>query len=270
MRWAILAIILLTAVFFFIYWFYPLPGDWNDILLNFSFTFASALTTFLVILVCGRFDREEPLRRVWMFLTLGFSCWTLAEAIWAILALFIEVPDISIADVPWVASYAFFVVAFIQQFRLIGNPSASSERKWLLIALFVGLIGPMLATQVTRAVWNTDQSWFETYLLLFYVFADFLLALTAYMIARTFGRGLFRHAYVGLLALGISDFLYSVLLTTGLYAQSAKSGSMLSMFADGLYFDAYLITALGILAHYCLLRFGPSPSAATELRLNSA
>jgi len=261
---AILTVCLLTAAFFYIYWVYPLPGDWNDNLLNFSFTFVALLAAGIATLNYQHFKRGEPLRRVWMNLALGLWGWVLAEAIWACLTLFMEVPDISLADIPWVGAYFFLMAAFIHQFRVITLPTPAQERKWLRIVLLVLLIGPVLVTQLERALWNTEQTWFDTYVSIFYVFADLTLAVAAIKIARIFGRGLFGRAWIGLLAFVISDLFYSALLITGLYAQSAKSDSVLSMFADAVYFDAYLITALALLTNYVLFRFGPKPIPASE------
>jgi hypothetical protein len=268
MLWAILIVCLLTAAFFYIYWYYPFSGSWNDTLLNFSFTFVAALAAGIATLICRRFERGEPLRRVWLNVSIGLWCWVLAESVWAILALFTEVPDVSWADIPWVGAYYFLVAAFVYQFRLIAHPTQAQERKWLSIALSAALLGAVLFTQLARALWNTEQTWFETYVSVFYVFADLTLAIAALKIARTFGRGLLGYSWIGLMTFAVSDFFYSALLITGLYAQSAKSDSVLSMFADGLYFDAYLITALALLTNLLLLHYGPKPAPASEFRLN--
>jgi hypothetical protein len=267
-RWAILIVCLLTVAFFYIYWNYPFSGNWNDILLNFSFTFVALLAAGIATLNYQHFKHGEPLRRVWMYLTLGLWGWVLAEAIWAFLTLFMEVPDISLADIPWVGAYFFLMAAFLYQFRVITLPTPKEERKWLRIVLVVILVGPVLVTQLERATFSTDQSWLETYLSVFYVFADLMLGLAALRIARAFGRGLLGHAWIGLLAFAISDLFYSILLITGLYAQSAKSDSVLSMLADGLYFDAYLVTALALLTNLLLLHYGPKPTPASEIRLD--
>jgi hypothetical protein len=267
---AVLTVCLLTAAFFYIYWNYPFPGDWNDILLNFSFTFVATMAAPIATHISRRFKRGDPPRRVWVNLAIGLWCWVVAEAVWAILALFMEVPDVSWADIPWVGAYYFLVAAFVYQFRLIARPTKAQERKWLSIALSVTLLGSVLVTQLARALWNTEQTWFDTYLSIFYVFADLTLAMAALKIARTFGRGMLGRAWVGLLVFAISDIFYSALLTSGLYAQSAKSDSVLSMFADGLYFDAYLVTALALLSNYVLFRYGPKPIPASEFRLDAS
>jgi hypothetical protein len=241
----------------------------NENLLNFSFTFASLLAAGIATLIFLTFKRGEPLRRVWLNFAIGLWGWALAETIWAILALIMEVPDISLADIPWIGSYIFLAIAFVYQFRLIAQFTLAQERRWHRIALLVVLIGPLLVTQLMRTVWVTEQRWIDTYVSVFYVFADLILGLAALTIARVFGRGLLGQAWIGLLTFAVSDFFYSALLITGLYAQSAKGDSLLSMFADALYFDAYLITALALLKQYLLLHFGPGPTPASELRIDS-
>lgn len=265
---ASITVCLLTAAFLYIYWVYPLPGDWNDNLLNFSFTFVATIAASIATHIAFRFKRGELPRRVWMNLALGLWGWTLAETVWAIHSLFQDVPDVSWADIPWVGAYYFFIAAFVYQFRLIARPTPAQERKWLSIALLVVLGGSVLATLLARVLWNTEQTWFETYVSIFYVFADLTLAMAALKIARTFGRGLLGYAWIGLLVFASSDLFYSMLLLTGLYAQSVKSSSVLSMFADALYFDAYLITALALLTNYVLVRYGPKPIPASEFRID--
>lgn len=267
---AVLTVIVLTGAFFYIYWNSPFSGDWNDILLNFSFTFVATIAASIATHIGIRFQRGELPRRVWANLALGLWCWTLAETVWAIQSLFREVPDVSWADVPWVGAYYFFIAAFIHQFRLIARPTKVQERKWLRIVLLVVLVGSALVTQLARILWTSEQTWFETYIAVFYVFADLTMAGAALKISRTFGRGLLGRAWVGLLVFAISDLVYSALLITGLYAQSAKGDSVLSMFADALYFDAYLITALALLTNYVLFRYGPKPILASEFNLDPA
>ena len=260
---AILTVCLLTVAFLYVYWVYPLPGDWNDTVLNFSFTFAATIAAWIATLISRYFKQGEPPRRVWMNLALGLWGWALAELIWAILALFQEVPNTSWADIPWLGAYYFFATAFIEQFRLIAHPTPAHEHKWLSIALGVVILGAALVTLVVRAMADTGQTWLDTYVSIFYVFADMTLAMAALKIARTFGNGLLGRAWIGLLIFAISDLIYSALLITGLYAQSAKSNSVLSMFADATYFDAYLITALTLLTNYILYRYGPKPIPAS-------
>lgn len=264
---AIVTVCLLTAAFCYIYWNYPFSGVWNDYLLNFSFTLVSAIPASIATHISLRFKRGEPPRRVWTNLAIGLWCWVAAETVWAILALSIEVPDVSWADIPWVGAYYFYVKAFVYQFRLIASPTPAQERKWLSIALAVVLIGPMLLSHLARTLWETDQTWLETYITLFYVFADLALAIAALRIARTFSSGVLRRAWIGLLVFAVSDLIYSLLYITGLYAQSAESDSILSMFADTLYFDAYLVTALALLTNYILYRYGPRPIPASEFRI---
>lgn len=267
---AVLFVSLLTAAFFYVYWNYPFSGHWNDTLLYFSFPLVAFLTAGVATLNILRFKKGELPRKVWTNLALALWCWVAGELIWAIMALFMEVPEVSLADIPWAASYYFFAKGFVQQFRIISQPTPAQERKWLGIAASAILIAALVVTVVTRALFSTELTFFETYLSIFYVFADLVMAVAAFKIARTFGRGIFGHAWIGLLAVGLSDVIYSVLYLTGLYEQSAQSDSVLSMYADALYLDAYLITALMLLTNLLLLYYGPRPTQARELRLNAS
>jgi hypothetical protein len=261
------AIIILTTVYVLLYQFQPLPVEWNNAILNFSFAVAAGLGALAATLTWRQFQPGEMPRRIWGFFALAMWGWASAEVIWGIYALLMEeVPEVTLADVPWVGSFALFAISFLLQFRLIFATSPSQERKWLAGATGGVLLAALAGTWLLRAFGGeTEQTWSETYLAVFYPCADLALALAAIKLGRVFGRGMWGRAWMGLLVMVGADLLYSFLTFSGLYAQSAENGNPLSLIADTLYFDAYLLLALACYTQYLLLRHGPPPVAAQEI-----
>ena len=260
-------IILLTAAYALLYQFQPLPAEWNNAILNFSFAVAAGAGALAATLTWKQFQPGEAPRRIWGFFALGLWGWASAETIWAIYAMLLEeVPDVTLADIPWVGSFGFFAIAFLLQFRLIFATQPRQERKWLGGAVGGVLLAALVGTWLLRTLGGeTEQTWPETYLAVFYPFADLALALAAIKLGQVFGRGMWGRAWMGLLVMVGSDLLYSFLTFSGLYAQSASNGNPLSLTADTLYFDAYLLLALACYTQYLLLRHGP-PASAEEIR----
>ncbi len=264
--YSLIGIVIVTIVYVLVYQFLPLPGSWNDMILNFSYSVAAGLGALAATLTWKQFQPGEMPRRVWGFFALGLWGWTLGETLWAIFAMTMEeVPDLTVADVPWVGAYTFFAISFLLQFRLIYGGRRDAERKWLALGVGGSLLAALAGTLLMRGLGGeTEQTWLETYVAIFYPLADLVLVMAAIKLWRVFGRGMWGRAWIGLLVMAISDLLYSFLTFSGLYAQSASDGNPLSLVADTLYFDSYLLLAVACYAQYLLLRHGP-PAAATEI-----
>lgn len=264
--YSLIGIVVVTIAYVLVYQFQPLPGSWNDTILNFSYSVAAGLGALAATLVWKQFQPGEMPRRVWGFFALGLWGWTLGETLWAIFAVTMdEVPDLSLADLPWVGAYVFFAISFFLQFRLIYGVRRAAERKLLILGLCVSVLGALLGTLLMRGLGGeTEQTWLETYVAVFYPLADLVLVIAAVKLWRVFGRGMWGRAWIGLLVMAIADLLYSFLTFSGLYAQSASDGNPLSLLADTLYFDSYLLLAVACYAQYLLLRHGP-PATAAEI-----
>lgn len=259
-----LGILLATAAFIYVYQVYPLPGIWNDIVINSSYCVAAVLAAWISLRIWRMFGKDEAPRRMWFNLGVGLACWATAELFWTLYTLVGEVPDISLADVPWVFGYAFFAVAFISQYRLIHVSKPSQERKWLAFSIAGTLLVAIIVTILLRKLsGHSDQSFAETYLLVFYPIADLALAIGVICLARIFRRGLWGRIWLSFLVFVFSDGLYSILVFSGLYTQFVESGNMLSMVSDVLYLDAYLLIWLVAYAQFLLLKHGP-PSVPTQ------
>lgn len=260
-------LVILTAFYIYFYQRTPLPKGWNDAVLNFSIVLSAVACALVATAVWKAFEKDEAPRLIWRAFAWGLWLWAAAELIWATLALFLEdMPEITIADLPWVVAFAPLAFAFLRQFQLIYAPSPRQTRKWVLIAIGGVLIGTTLGTLVLQiGGGKTEQVWYETFLVIFYPFADLALALAALHLSRIFGRGLWGRAWWGLLVFVVSDGLYSLLTFSGIYAQAAERGNLLSLLTDVLYFGAYLLLGLACYTQWLLLKHGPPQVSITPL-----
>ena len=265
-RWGLIIFGLLTVGYIYIYQQMPLPEGWNDSVLNFSIAIAAFAGAITSSFIWTRFEKGESPRSIWRPFAWGLWLWATAELCWAASDMFIEIPDISPIDIPWVAAFAPLGVSLLRQFRLVYSPTPQVERKWLMLTLGGVAGGAILTTLALHLLAKqADQAWYETLLLVFYPFADLALAIPAILLARLFGRGLWGRAWIGLLVMAVSDAIYSVLVFSGIYASSAEQGNLLSLLADVSYFDAYLLLALFCVVQWVLLRYGPPPAASRSL-----
>jgi hypothetical protein len=253
--------LLVTALYVYLYQWQPLPAPWGDLALNTISFLSAALGAVLTILIWRHFGPDEPQRALWGHFAVGLSFWALAEGIWLLyIAIQGEAPTVSIIDAFWVLAYGFFAAAFVLQFRLVFFSTPEQEQLWLAVAIGWAVLGTTGVTYFLHQT-NTDpnQSLLATVVQAFYPVADLSLAVAALKLGTTFGRGAWGRVWLGLLAFVVSDSLYAWLSFSGLYAYSIESGNPLSLVADTLYVDAYLILALSALNQLLLLRYGPAP-----------
>jgi hypothetical protein len=91
---------------------------------------------------------------------------------------------------------------------------------------------------------------------IFYSAADLAVGIAGSLLIFTFQGGAMMRPWLGLVVFGVTDFLYAWAEQTGLYAWSVENGNLLSLIVDSSYLAAYLILALGFIAHWTLLRYG--------------
>ncbi len=259
---------LIVGLYFVLYQYQPLPAPWNDGLLYFIFVLAAGMSASAATLIAFQFHKEDAPRVIWFYFSLGLWAWTAAEFTWMIYGLSMpEVPGITLADAFWVGALGFFSWAFVRQYRLIFASRRRAERLWLLLTTFTSLIlAALIATLLHWLDAQSEQSWFETALTIFYPITDLAIALAALRLSHIFGRGLWGRTWWGLLAFAVSDALYSWLTFTGIYANSAEAGNPLSLFVDITYICAYLAVGIGCLSQWLLMRYGRSrPNTTLEL-----
>lgn len=251
-------VLIAMALYIYIYQMQPLPSPWNDTVLSFSYCFAAGSGALLATLIWRRFAPTDRPRPVWGNLALGLWMWTVAEAVWVTYVLIYgEAPGVSVADVLWLGGYGFFAAALVHQYLLLFRPG--SRQMWVIVPVVtVGvLLITLLFTGLAMQSADSDKTWPEMYVAIFYPFGDLAVAAAALYLVRTFGRGLWGRPWLALLVFTISDALYAWLEITGLYSAISTRGNLGSMVVDVIYFAAYLVMALACYRQWHLLKYGP-------------
>jgi hypothetical protein len=243
--------ILLLAAYALIYQLVPFPGKWNDILLMVINFLASLSTTIVAVLMLGSFRAGDRPRRIWIHLTVGFACWSISEIIWGVYYVSgIEIPIPSIADLFWFAGYIFFTIALVAQYRVINRSITTPGALFAVIGIYIliaintlGLVAITEAPPTVVSILNYS-----------YPVLDLALGIAALSVMFSFRGGKLALPWIGMFFFSISDVLYAFLVESGLYAQSAQSGNVLSLIADTTYIAAYLVVTLGILNYFLFIK----------------
>ena len=250
--------ILSLVLFIYLYQASPFLASVTNIVTSGMITIASILAALCSILVMRQYGSGTPPRAIWLYFMLAVTGWAVAESLWlyAYIAGGQEAASLGLADVLWVLSYLFFIVALFRQYSLIYRPRQHTSILYLVLA-----VSSVLIITHLFAAWllnnNPEADRLETYVNTFYAVGDFALALGALVIAAAFRNGALGRPWLGLLVFAISDLLYAWLETSGLYAWSIDQGNILTTITDASYFAAYLVVAFGCYLQLILLRFGP-------------
>jgi hypothetical protein len=251
MNFAILISLLLVVVYILIYWTYPFPGNWNDVLLSVINFLASLLATLSAILVYNSFFKGDRPKRIWRYLMIGFGSWSISEIVWGVYyALGIEIPIPSLADLFWFLGYVFFTIALAMQFKVIKRTVSRSAIILLIIGIyFLVAINILGLIALIRASINLPNLIEYSYPVL-----DFAVGIAALILMYSFRGGKLAWPWVGMFIFSASDVLYAYLFESGLYTQSSESGNILSLVADTTYIAAYLVVMLGFFYYYLLIK----------------
>jgi hypothetical protein len=244
--------ILTVVSYTLIYQFSPFTDSINRALTN-VLTIFSALTCALILTLILKFYQPgEPPKRIWFYFAISLWMWTLGEIIWGVYNMTVgEVPDFTLADILWALSYLSFSAAIVSQYRLVFFDT-SRRLIWMAAATWV----IVLALTSLTLVLAKSESFFGEFLVYFYPFADFALALASLILILTFRQGSLARPWLSLFAFAVSDGFYIWATSTGLYDWSASSGSVITFIADITYVIAYLIMGWGVFQQYLTLRFG--------------
>lgn len=243
--------LLLLIIYILVYQTYPFKGNWNDILLSVINFLASLLATISAILVFNSFQKGDRPRKIWRYLMVGFGSWSLSEIIWGIYyAQGIEIPLPSFADLFWLLGYVFFTAALAVQFKVIKRSTSSSALILLIIGIYflvaINTLGLIAVIQAPLSL--------PVYIEYAYPVMDFAVGVAALILMVSFRGGKLAWPWIGMLVFSVSDVLYAYLLASGLYAQSAESGNILSLLADTTYIAAYFVVMLGFFYYYLLIK----------------
>ena len=253
-------IIVLIILYLVVYQLAPFPAPWSDLFLVYAIAVAAFAAAIFATFVWLTFRVDDKPRRVWKYFALGWWCWAISELIWAIYYLFNpEVPAVSLADPLWIVGYFLFGAAFLFQFRLVLDLPRRKEMFWTGVTVAATLaLTLIVAVLLVNFGPESELTWGETFLTVFYATGDLALMVGAIKLGRIFGRGLWGQAWLGLLAFTVSDTLYFWATYSGLYAYGVETNNLITLAVDSIYLLAYCLIALACHIHYLLIRFGPT------------
>ena len=229
---------------------YALQGFYQDFMYVFSTAFppfiaAITLATAFIALRRYGYSFKTYFSVVWFCFALGVALWFLGELSWGIytLALGVEIPYPSIADVFWLSGYVPIYIAlllYIKPFKMVlskrsvGVVALVVAVLCALVALF--LIGPILSTSEDLPTLATDLA---------YPLLDLILLSAAILGLTIFFKGTIGRSWLLIcLALAfdaVADLLFSYTTLQGTY----YNGHPLELF----YHWGYILYALAFYVH---------------------
>ncbi len=195
---------------------------------------------------------DEFLSVFWGLLALGIVSWTVAESLWLYFSLtYSEVPYPSLADLFWLAGYIPILAAFFwrhSRLRIVQSPL----QKWvnyLIVILFIAATG-------FYVIWPTITAFdptkiLESLLNIAYPLTDLTLSILILRLFFSTQTGRFAITWqllgLGFLAMAIADLMFSYGDWNGIYYPDGNP-NLFSIILDVLYYNSYLLIAVGILA----------------------
>ena len=219
--------------------------------------------------VLRSYKKDEGPYKIWLFFAIGLWTWFAGELTWGIYYLTTPaVPFVTVTDLFWIIAYGSFSIALYYQYRLIRHPKkfwavAVMTGVWLLV-LLISHVGAYVSNGLSMV-----NGFFEHYLLFYYLACDLAIIATSLVFIRAFGTGILMRPWLGLMLMLLAEAFYTWLHNFNLYTYSADGGSLVSLFADVFYLCAFLSIALGCLAQYLLLKYGPRALPLRSIRLLS-
>jgi hypothetical protein len=233
---------------------------WNDFFTNFLTILAAGAAALAASAVWKQYRVGESGSVIWFFLAAGLWLWTLGEALWAVFNLtIVEVPAVSIADIPWLVGYLCFTISLERQYAVIYRPTVRA-RRLAVYGVWTGILAAAVLVAGLGSGFRWQAETFSAFLQALYVIADLTIAVLAFLLVFIFRGGAMLRPWLGLFLFALADGLYAWLYESGMYAFTAAAGNLPSLTVDTLYVAAYLILAFGLLAHYLLLKVGPASS----------
>ncbi len=268
-RLNIAAGILLLACYIFFSIFGPIARSWGDLLTNLEGILTVGAVAVLATLIWRQYRTPDVTTSIWMFLALGMWAWFLADVVWGIYNLTLDiVPKVSWADLFYLMGYVFVPIALHRQYKVLFRPSL---RRDLLVT------GSISAAIVITAVFFTwaisgfiprDMN-LASFLNILYPMSDVAIALVALVYVTKFGHGALARPWIGLIVFAAADGLYAWLIESETYAYSVIHENLASLISDSLYVTAYLTMAVLLLNHFLLLKYGPSIVRRHQAAANS-
>ena len=209
------------------------------------FIAAVALSTALSALRRYGYSFKTTFSIVWFCFVLGLALWFLGELSWALytLALGVEIPYPSIADIFWLSAYAPIYIAlllYINLFKLV-----LSKRSVGAVALIIAVLCALLVLFLIGPILSTSKDLPTLAIDLAYPLLDLILLSAAILGFMVFFKGTLRRSWLLIcLALAfdaVADLLFSYTTLQGTY----YNGHPLELF----YHWGYILYTLAFYVH---------------------
>lgn len=195
---------------------------------------------------------DEFLNMFWGLLALGLVFWAIAESIWLYLSfVYSEIPFPSLADLFWLLGYIPIIAAFVRRNSQLQVKQTPTQRliNILVAALFITATGFFV-------IWPTIQAFdptkiLESLLNIAYPLADLTIIILVLSLFFSTQTGRFSVTWqllgFGFLGMTISDLMFSYGDWNGIYYPDGNP-TFFSIVLDVLYYNSYLLIAIGVLA----------------------
>lgn len=218
----------------------------SNTLLSAVMAFAAAFTFFQV----RKIEKDPASHRLWTGMAVGMALWGLADTIWAVYEVFVQVeaPYPSFGDLLWVAAYPVMLYGLAARLKSLRVQPTQTQR--YLIMAFAAFWLVLTVAFVLRPIlsdFSADRM-LEGLVNIFYPLGDLALVTFASYYFILLNKGRFalawRLIFAGLMLMTASDLLFSYASWNDLYYP--ESGlNFVTIFIETTYVGAYVISALG-------------------------
>ena len=209
------------------------------------------ITTLLAAALLRQVSQNPRASVLWIGLTLGWACWTIAECIWTVAFLQgIETPYPSWADLFWCVGYLpMFVALIIRSRSLTAKPGKLNQVIMILVSLLI--VGFTVYGILLPIVQAYDPSTLvESILNLYYPLADTVLLVLALRILFSARKGTFAIAWLwislGIILSAIADLFFTYLSGLDLYYPDGQATVASVFLSDMPYTLSYVLLIVGL------------------------
>lgn len=218
-----------------------------------SNTLLSPLAAFLAAFAfyqVRRVEKDPASLRLWTCMTAGMALWGLADVIWAVYEVFmqVEAPYPSFGDLLWIAAYPVMLYGLVSRLKSLRvHPTKTQRYLVMALAMFWLVLTGAFVLRPIMSDFSAERM-LEGLVNIFYPLGDLALVTFAsyYFILLSKGRFAlaWRLIFAGLMLMTASDLIFSYATWNNLYYP--ESGlNFVTVFIETTYVGAYVISALG-------------------------